>query len=259
MSNINLRQIGKVTCLLVVIVLSCWSSQTIAQSPSLMWGKPVQVTRVEKPRRTPSKARPKARPKAPVVQSVPLLSLRWSIMKGAWADAPDTSKKPTATNPETAFKVKDHLQLVMEVNQDGYLYLIQDSDLAIIFPDARINGGKNFVKKGQKIIIPSNCDKKYRDAEGNPIVDANGNCWFRVEAKDDDLTLIFSRDRIDDLPNFADESGAMTVKKEALAALKSGTSQQFSKTNPDAVTVQFTNLNKKDNEELIIETKIKHQ
>ena len=251
MSNVNLRQIGKIICLLVILVLSCWPSQASGQSPSLMWGKPVQVTRVEKPHRTPPKPRPKPKPHKPVVQVAPLLALRWSVLKGAWANAPDPAKKGVAANPETAFKVNDHLQLVMEVNQDGYLYMIQDSDLTMIFPDARINGGKNFVKKGQKIVIPSNCDKSYQDA--------NGSCWFKVEAKDDDLTLIFSRDRIDDLPNSADENGTVTIKRETLNALKSGTSQQFSKTNPDAVTVQFTNLNKNDNEELIIETKIRHQ
>lgn len=243
-----MRQSGKIVCIGLLLIGSCWPSA--AQSPSLMWGKPVQVTRVEKPRRTPPKPRPKAKPQAPVVQLSPLLSLRWSVLKGAWANAPD-GKKPTSANPETPFRVGDHLQLVIEVNQDGYLYMIQDSDLAMIFPDARINGGQNAVKKGQKIVIPSNCDKQYQDG--------NGNCWLKVGDKDDDLTLIFSRDRIDDLPNVADESGAMTVKREALQALKSGTSQQFSKTNPDPVTVQFTNLNRKDNEELIIETKIRHQ
>lgn len=240
----------KIACLLLVFAASCWPSQGSAQSPSLMWGKPVAVTRVEKPRRTAPQPRPKAKPHAPVVQLSPLLSLRWSVLKGAWAKAPD-DKKPAAANPETPFRVGDLLQLAIEVNQDGYLYMVQDSDLTLIFPDARINGGKNAVKKGQKILIPSNCDKKYQDA--------NGNCWLEVAAKEDDLTLIFSRDRIDDLPNTVDESGAMTVKREALQALKSGTSQQFSKTNPDALTVQFTNLNRKDNEELIIETKIKHQ
>lgn len=246
MSNSNLHR--KIICSSLMIVASCWPGS--AQSPSLMWGKPVQVTRVEKPRRTATVPRRKATPKKPVVQLSPLLALRWSVLKGAWANAPD-GKKPVSTNPETPFRVNDHLQMVVEVNQDGYLYMIQDSDLALIFPDARINGGQNAVKKGQQIIIPSNCVKKYQDA--------NGNCWLKVEAKDDDLTLIFSRDRIDDLPNTADESGAMTVKREALQALKSGTSQQFSKTNPDPVTVQFTNLNRKDNEELIIETKIRHQ
>lgn len=251
MNRLTRLHIRKVICALVIGGLSCWPSQAMAQGPSALWENKVPVKRVEKPQRTPPKPRPKPRPQAPVVQMAPLLSLRWSVLKGNWADAPDAAKKPVATNPETPFRVNDHVQLVMEVNQDGYLYVIQDSDLTMVFPDARINAGKNYVKKGQKIIIPSNCDKKYQDA--------NGNCWFKVEAKDDDLTLIFSRDRIDDLPNSADESGAVTIKKEALMALKSGTSQQFSKTNPDAVTVQFTNLNRKDNEELIIETKIRHQ
>lgn len=251
MNKLTTLRIRRIICAIVVGGLSCWPSQARAQGPSALWENKVPVKRVEKPNRTPPKPRQKPKPHKPVVQMTPLLSLRWSALKGSWANAPDPSKKGVATNPETAFKVNDHLQLVMEVNQDGYLYMIQESDLTMIFPDARINGGKNFVKKGQKIVIPSNCDKAYQDA--------NGNCWFKVEAKDDDLTLIFSRDRIDDLPNSADESGTVTIKKEVLTTVKSGTSQQFSKTNPDAVTVQFTNLNKNDNEELIIETKIKHQ
>jgi hypothetical protein len=233
------------------------STETVMAQIS--WDKPEKIVRVEKPNRTPPKPRPKPRKKRVIVESTPLLALRWSVRKGGWADAPDPAKQPKPANPETAFRVNDHLQLVVEVNQDGYLYMIQDADLTMIFPDARINNGKNFVKKGQQIIIPSNCDEKYRDAEGKPVVDANGNCWFKVADKDDDLTLIFSRDRIDNLPNSADETGTMTVKNQVLSAVKSGTSQQFSKTNPDAVTVQFTNLNKNDNEELIIETKIRHQ
>ena len=120
----------------------------------------------------------------------------------------------------------------------------------MIFPDKRIMKGDNRVTKGQKIVIPSNCDK---------AIEAEDKCWFAVEGKDDDLTLIFSRDRLDDLPNFVDESGTTVIKQEKLAAVKSGTGQQFSKVNLDAYTVQYTNLNRKDNEELIIETKIRHQ
>ena len=118
MSNINLRQIGKVICL--IIVLSCWPRQATAQSPSLMWGKPVQVTRVEKPRRTPSKPRPKPRPHKPVVQMTPLLSLRWSVQQR------DQAKIVKPANPDVSFKVGDYLRLVVEVNQDGYLYIIQE-------------------------------------------------------------------------------------------------------------------------------------
>jgi Domain of unknown function (DUF4384) len=221
-------------------------------SSSLMWSKPVEVKRVDKPKRTPPKPRPKPTKKKPVVvEKIQLLSLRWSVNKGDWADAPDPSKNPKPSNPEESYKVNDHLQLVFTVNQDGYLYIVQEKDLTMVFPDKRINNGQNFVKKDQQIVIPSNCANEYKDK--------NGNCWFRVENSDDDLTLIFSRDKIDDLPNSANDEGTVIVKKDVLAEVKSGSRQQFSKTNPNGTTVQFTNLNRSDNEELIIETKIRHQ
>jgi hypothetical protein len=243
-------------CAISLSVLVLWLSlpSWADSKSSLLWEKPVEVKRVEKPNRTPPKPRPTPRivkKKPVVVQQSPLLSLRWSARKGDWADAPDPAKRPKPANPEDSFKVGDHLQLVVEVNQDGYLYMIQEKDLTMIFPDARINGGKNFLKKGQKITIPSNCTPD--------VTDKNGNCWFEVADKDDQITLIFSRDKIENLPNSADDTGTIIVKKEVVAEVKSGSRQQFSKTNPDATTVQFTNLNKNDNEELIIETKIKHQ
>ncbi len=238
---------------LVFLVLNCAASAAVrVDSSSLMWSKPVAVKRVDKPKRTPPKPRAKPTPKKPVViEKIQLLSLRWSANKGAWADAPDPAKHPKPTNPEEIYKVNDHLQLGFQVNQDGYLYIIQEKDLTMVFPDKRINNGNNFVKKDQQIVVPSNCVSEVKDK--------NGNCWFRVENSDDDLTLIFSRDKIDDLPNSANDSGTIIVKKEVLAEVKSGSRQQFSKTNPNATTVQFTNLNRNDNEELIIETKIRHQ
>lgn len=238
---------------LVFCGLSGWAVPSLAQSPSALWENKVPVKRVEKPQRTPPKPRPKpaGRKPAPVVEKVQLLSLRWSIHKGAWADAPDPSKNPKPTNPEETYKVGDYLQLDFQVNQDGYLYIIQEKDLTMVFPDKRINNGQNFVKKDQRIVVPSNCPGEYKDK--------NGNCWFRVENTDDDLTLIFSRDKIDDLPNSATDDGTIIVKKDVLTKVKSGSRQQFSKTNPNVTTVQFTNLNRNDNEELIIETKIRHQ
>ncbi len=226
-------------------------------SSSLMWSKPVEVKRVDKPRRTQTPERKKrivrkiVNKKPVLTERIPLLSLRWSINKGDWADAPDPSKNPKPSNPEESYKVNDHLQLVFTVNQDGYLYIVQEKDLTMVFPDKRINNGQNFVKKDQQIVIPSNCANEYKDK--------NGNCWFRVESSDDDLTLIFSRDKIDDLPNSANDEGTVIVKKDVLAEVKSGSRQQFSKTNPNGTMVQFTNLNRNDNEELIIETKIRHQ
>ena len=246
----------RVVGLLVVLVLSCSASKAInvdGDSSSLMWSKPVAVKRVDKPKRTPppSKPRPKRPPKGPVVEKIQLLCLRWSVNKGAWADAPDPTKNPKPSNPEESYKVNDHLQLVFTVNQDGYLYIIQEKDLTMVFPDKRINKGDNFVQKDQQIVVPSNCVSEVKDK--------NGNCWFRVENSDDDLMLIFSRDKIDDLPNSANDEGTVIVKKAVLAEVKSGSRQQFSKTNPNGTMVQFTNLNRNDNEELIIETKIRHQ
>lgn len=253
MNNVNLCPFKILAGM--VFGLSLWSSSVVAQSPSALWENKVEVKRVEKPQRTPPKPRPKPkivkRQPPVVVERVQLLSLRWSANRGDWADAPDPSKNPKPINPETTFKVNDHLQFEFTVNQDGYLYIIQEKDLTMVFPDKRINNGQNFLKKDQKIVIPSNCASENKDK--------NGNCWFQVENTDDDLTLIFSRDKIDDLPNSATEDGTIIVKKDVLAKVKSGSTQQFSKTNPNAMTVQFTNLNRNDNEELIIETKIKHQ
>lgn len=253
MNITKMRNICLTICLFgLFLALASAATQSGGGASALMWSKPVEVKRVEKPRRTPPKPRPKPTVKKPVVvEKTPLLSLRWSVAKGAWADAPDPSRNPKPVNPEETFKVKDHIQLVFTVNQDGYLYIIQEKDLTMVFPDKRINNGQNFVKKDQQIIIPSNCAAEYKDK--------NGNCWFEVSDNDDDLTLIFSRDKIDDLPNSATDDGTVTIKKEVLAEVKSGTRQQFSKTNPNGTTVQFTNLNRNDNEELIIETKIRHQ
>lgn len=264
MNQITMRSIRRILCAVLVAVggLSFVSHPTAAQPPSALWENKVPVKRVEKPQRTPPKPRPKPKivKKQPViVEQIQLLSLRWSVNKGGFADAPDPAKNPKPINPEETFKVNDHLQLVFTVNQDGYLYIIQEKDLTMVFPDKRINNGNNFVKKNQQITIPSNCDKNYRTPDGKSIVDANGNCWFEVSDTDDDLTLIFSRDKIDNLPNSATDDGTILIKKEVLTEVKSGSRQQFSKTNPNGTTVQFTNLNRNDNEELIIETKIRHQ
>ncbi len=256
MNQITMRLITRMFCAALFTVggLILLSRLTAAQAPSALWENKVPVKRVEKPQRTPPKPRPKPKivKKQPVVmEQIQLLSLRWNANKGGFADAPDPTKNPKPINPEETFKVNDHLQLVFTVNQDGYLYIIQEKDLTMVFPDKRINDGLNFVKKNQQIVIPSNCASEYKDK--------NGNCWFRVEDSDDDLTLIFSRDKIDNLPNSATDDGTITIKKEVLAEVKSGSRQQFSKTNPNGTTVQFTNLNRSDNEELIIETKIRHQ
>src|SRR5438128_296559 len=129
-----MRHILPTTFALAILILWSWiKPPCLAQSgsPSLLWSAPVPVKRVAKPRRTPPPVHLKTTVKKSVVQRVPLLSLRWNMSKGAWADVPDATRKPIVVSPETAFKVNDHVQLVLEVNQDGYLYVIQDSDLTM--------------------------------------------------------------------------------------------------------------------------------
>lgn len=249
MNNVNLCPIKIFAG--IILGLSLWSSSVNAQSPSALWENKVEVKRVDKPKRTPPKPRPKptiVKRKPVVIESTPRLALRWSVQKR------EQGKTIEPANPEENFKVGDYLRLVIEVNQDGYLYILQEGQGTMIFPDKRIMGGANKVTKGEKIVIPSNCDKE---------IDAKDQCWFEVEDKDDDLTIIFSRDRIDDLPNSVDETGTTIFDKEKLAEVKKistkSTSKEFSKTRFNKYTVQYTNLNREDNEDLIIETKIRHK
>lgn len=212
--------------------------------PSLVWTVPVKVTRpTPKPNRKPRKPRPK-----PVVEKVPLLSLRWGVLKR------DEQLNPQPANPDTAFQIGDRVALKFKVNQNGYLYIVKNTDDSddqpLLFPDSRINGGQNFVRKDQEIIIPSNCPADYNDAKGR--------CWFKVTDEKDELTLIFSRDLITDLPEKVKEAKDAKVKKQGLIEIKRGSGQQLDRAKFDPYTVQITNKNRSDNEELVTTIVITH-
>jgi hypothetical protein len=211
--------------------------------PSLVWTAPVKVTRpAPKPNRRPAKPRPKK-----VVETVPLLSLRWTVLKR------DAQLNPQQSNPDALFQIGDRLQLRFTVNQSGYLYIVKNSDedeQPLLFPDSRINDGKNFVEKDKPITIPSNCPADFSDAKGN--------CWFRVTDEPDELTVIFSRDLITDLPEKIKEADKARVKKQGLLDIKRGSGQKLSKANFDPYTIQITNTNRADNEELVTTIVINH-
>lgn len=215
--------------------------------PSLVWTAPVKVTRTPpKPNRKPAKPRPKK-----VIVTVPLLSMRWGVNKR------DAQLNAQPTNPDTAFQVGDRLALKFKVNQDGYLYIVKNSDdpddQPLLFPDSRINGGQNLVKKNQEIIIPSNCPAEYNDEKGR--------CWFKVTNEPDELTVIFSRDLITDLPAKIKEAEKIKVKKQGIVELRQNSKQDLSKPDrpkDDPYMIQVTNLNKNDNEELITTIVITH-
>jgi hypothetical protein len=224
-------------------------ASTMPQSgdPSLVWTAPVKVTRpAPKPNRKPRKPRPK-----PVVEKVPLLSLRWGVLKR------DAQLSPQPTNPDTIFQIGDRLALRFKVNQDGFLYVVKNSEAddeqPLLFPDSRINGGQNFVKKNQEVVIPSNCPADYNDEKGR--------CWFKVTDEPDELTLIFSRDLITDLPEKIKEAKDARVKKQGILELRRDSKQdlsQMGRPKDDPYMIQVTNLNKNDNEELITVITITH-
>lgn len=236
----------------LTIFLLCGANQkAFAQSddPSLVWTAKKPVTRVEKPYHKPKpkpKVKPKVKPK-PIIVQAPLLSLRWSLKMQ------DSNGLPKPVHPDNVFKIGDRVQLVAEVNQSGYLYIVQEDDLSMIFPYQKINGGKNFVLKGQPIIIPSNCARNDSDK--------NGNCWFRVNNSGSALTIIFSREPINGLPTEIDEDREVVpITREDLKKLQGSKEQDLrQKDIKGADVVQYWNNNPKDNEILIIDTKIAYE
>jgi len=210
--------------------------------PSLVWTKPEEV------KRQPKKYQ-KTKPKR-VTQTIPVLALRMWVLKR------DEALKPVATSPDAVFQIDDRLQLVAQANQNGYLYLVQygaAGDAPLLFPDSRINDGQNFVKKEKEIVIPSNCP-----AENN---DENGNCWWRVNDEDDELTVIFSREMLLDIPdNPGPTAKKVRVKRRTVSALYGTQDQSLQKVTLDnRYMVQFWNADRANNEILIAKITIKHE
>jgi hypothetical protein len=210
--------------------------------PTLVWAKPAEVKRQPKPYQ-PKPAKPRPR-----IQKVPLLALRMWVLKR------DQSLNPVETSPNAIFHLDDRLQIALEVNQDGYLYLVQEKTNAddVIFPDSRINDGQNYVKKGQKIIIPSNCLAEYNDERGR--------CWWKINEEDDELTVVFSRTMLLDMPaKLTATAKNVSVEKKTIAALKQDAGNDIQQVSlGDRYTIQFSNNNNNNNEILIAKISLKH-
>ncbi len=222
-----------------------------AQADKLTWDKKVEITR--KPKQ--GRARPRRQK-----QQAPLLTIEYRIMKQA------EDLTPRETNPDlTVFHTGDRLQIRLKTNQDGYLYIIQNTegeDGQIIFPDSRINDGRNLVRKNEELVIPSHCESRY--------LDELGNCWFRMEppAGREVFTVIFSRDIITDISDLVGEGGA--VKRHVIEEILKNSNQAVKRTSrPDLspahgggagrFALWVTNINRNDNEELITDIVLLHK
>jgi hypothetical protein len=215
-----------------------------AASPSV-WTKEIEIVRPALP----------GRPRAPRrVIRAPLLTLQFRVLK----QGEDGS--PVEINPSAIFFTGDQLQLRITPNQDGYLHIIQHTDGtdgAIIFPETRINEGKNYVKKNEELIIPSNCEEIRKD-----------NCWFRVEPPTgrEVFTIIFSREASPAIMEQIKPVGA-TVKLEEITRLIESPSKKTSKPNlpPEKgggagrYVIWVTNEDRRNNEELIARIVLNHQ
>lgn len=243
----------KSTILAAVLILltgTC-TAGAMAQSGDNSWNRIVPVKRKPKPvgqkiikrtiRRRPTIAKRLPRT-TPTVERVPLLTLQWRILKFRQ----DGSQEEA--NPGLTFTPDDRMRIAVKANQDGYLYIIRqsapDQDGELIFPDKRINDGKNFVAKNQEIFFPSDCRN------------IDYPCWYIPQGTSgaDLYTLILSRDEVEELPNTAEEGSAVTLKPDEIVALKKASAQQITRGQGlfnSRYSIWIRNNNTEDNEEII--------
>jgi len=208
------------------------------QSNQLVDDRPVTIVRKEKSNR--KVVRPPKRRRQVVVQKAPLLKLEWRVLRIR------DDGSPEETSPLAVFHVGDRLRLAVKTNQNGYLYVIhQESPTQpgqIIFPDSRVNGGRNDVSRGQEYVLPSNC----------PVGMSARDCALIVTppAGQELFTLVFTRDPFTDLPNTAAEAGG-GIPVAALIKLKSSSGQTLRRIKGSTpLSVLVVNTNTKDNEDI---------
>jgi hypothetical protein len=204
-------------------------------SNPLVDDRPVKIQRKPKANRVKRPTR-----RRPAVVRAPLLKLQWRVLKVA-DDGSDQE-----TSPLAMFHTGDRLRLAVKTNQDGYLYIIHQASPTspgqIIFPDSRLNGGRNDVGKYQELILPSNCPAGVprRDC-ALPVVPPAGREVF---------TLVFTRDPITDLPNTATEA-AGGIPVETLVRLKADSGQTLRRIKGSTpLSVLVVNTNTRDNEDI---------
>jgi Domain of unknown function (DUF4384) len=196
----------------------------------LFQGKPVAVTR--QPKHKPHRKK--------VVQTVHLLKLEWRVYKVK----DDGSQEETS--PLAVFHVGDRLRLSVETNQNGFLYIVHQAAPTapgqIIYPDSRLNGGRNDVAKGMELLLPSNCPPNINSRDCSLVVNP--------PAGQELFTIVFTRDPITDLPSSASEASG-GIPPEKLMKLKSDSGQVLRRQKGSTpLSVLVINTNTKDNEDI---------
>jgi hypothetical protein len=206
------------------------------------WDDPVKIKRQpSQPNRKPAPRQVKRT--VATVQRAPLLTVQWRLLKFT-----DDGLRRVVSVDET-FTPQDRLLLAVKANQNGYLYIIRqpaaDRDGQLLFPSRHYNSGRNYVRTDQEFVLPSDC------------ADFAVPCWFTLPppAGKEIVTLIFSRDEIEELPNFVAPSAVVpNVKAPVITQLLAGTQQRLQRIPGvlrDRYTIWVRNTNAENNEEII--------
>ncbi|MEO6394263.1 MAG: DUF4384 domain-containing protein, partial [Pyrinomonadaceae bacterium] len=109
----------------------------------------------------------------------------------------DGSGSPVRTDPNRSFIAGDAIRIALETNIDGYLYVFHtenDGAPEMIFPDARLSGGKNWVDAHVPREVPSSqeIEPSYR--------------WFTFDNKPavERLYIVVARQPLVGIPTGAD-------------------------------------------------------
>jgi len=230
------------------LIASCFVGRVDAQKQgATLWYPVATVKRVDKPNR--QRAQP-----VPRVQKTALLTLQWHLIKRM------SDTKRAEADPSKEFQTGDRLKLAITTNQNGYLYIVSqphDKDGVMLFPDLRINKGQNYVLKDTEYVVPSYCPNLGQE-----------DCWFKMTppAGTETMIVIFSRDKITDLPNEISTPYA-PVKRNIVEQLIASSQQKVKQSSgalaiPGKKAVRYAtrvqNTNLEDNEELIATIELTH-
>ncbi|MCI0391984.1 MAG: DUF4384 domain-containing protein [Acidobacteria bacterium] len=239
------------------------ANSLIAPSSEEQQDDNIEIFRVPKP------GRPK--PVAKKIQA-PLLAMQW------WLMIRSRDCRPQEFDPKAAFFVDDRFRIGTSVNQSGFLYAVligkTDNYGTLIFPDPRINRGNNQVRKDTPVILPNNCPlPEDRDIDCPRDVAMAADCWLQItKYYNHDMTLIFSREKIDEFESLIDKAGANPAGTRSLPKLPLALLEKIKletvqardlrtdETRPQPgkmgtiinnFTTRVTNTNRRDNEEII--------
>lgn len=109
----------------------------------------------------------------------------------------DNLGRSVRVDPSRTFRAGDRVRLNLESNIDGYLYVFyreNNNPPTMLFPDARLNGGINYITAHVPYEVPSSKEA------------IESNRWFTFDSKPatENLYIIVSREPLADMPTGAD-------------------------------------------------------